>query len=106
MLLLRARVTVELAEKSIAVLFGPVGQLLDEVLNRFARGPSQSLCAAEVDGIGLHEFGIEFVLANKLAHTVPNLRACAISVPICVLWRELLVRVGNCSKFLDRADPD
>ena len=68
------RVAIELAEQSIAVLLGPVGQLLDEVLNLVAGGISESLRAAEVDGVGLYEFGVEFVLADDLAETVANLR--------------------------------
>src|ERR1035437_3230864 len=87
-LLFRARVAIELAEQSIAVLLGPVGQLLDEVLNLFAGGLSERLRAAEVDGVGLYEFGIELVLANDLAETVTDLRAAAVPVTVRVLWME------------------
>ena len=102
------RVAVELAEQSIPVLHGPVSQLLDEDLNLFPAGFSERLGAAEVNGIGLHEFGIEFVLANDLAETVADLRAAAITVSIAVhiLWRDFLARIRNCSNLLDRADAD
>jgi hypothetical protein len=91
------RVAVELAEQGIAVLLGPVGQLLDEVLNLFPAGFSESLRAAEVDGVGLYEFGIELVLADDLAEAVADLgaSAVAITVPICILWRKLLNRIRN-----------
>jgi len=56
-LLLRLRIVVELAEQRIAVLRGPVGQLQDEVLNLFPAGLSERLGAAEVDGVGLYQFG-------------------------------------------------
>src|SRR5208282_6855603 len=105
-LLRRARVAVELAEESIAVLLGPVGQLLDEVLNLFAGGLSESLCAAEVDGIGPYQFGFELVLADDLAETVPNLRASAIPVSIRFLGTKLLGRIRTCSDLLGRADAD
>jgi hypothetical protein len=100
-LLLRLRVAVELAEQSIAVLRGPVGQLLDEVLNLFPAGLSERLGAAEVDGVGLYQFGVELVLADDLAQTVADLGAGAIPVPICVLRRKLLNRIRNRSDFLD-----
>jgi len=96
------RVAVELAEQSIAVLLGPVGQLLDEVLNLLAAGLSESFRSTEVDGIGLYQFGVELVLADELAETVTDLRATAVAVR--VLWRELLARARNSSDLLDRAE--
>ena len=74
------RVAVELAEQAISVLLGPVGQLLDEVLNLFAGGISEHLRAAEVDRIGLDEFGIELVLPDELTEAVSNLRAAVVAV--------------------------
>ena len=97
-LLLRVRVAVELAEEGIAVLLGPVGQLLDEVLNLFAGGLSERLCAAEVDGVGLYQFGIELVLADDLAETVADLGATAVPVSIRVLGRKLFNRTRNSSR--------
>src|SRR5208282_2082960 len=62
--------------------------------------------AAEVDGIGLYEFGIELVLADDLAQTVADLRATAIPVPIRVLGRKLFDRIRSRSDFLDGAEAD
>jgi hypothetical protein len=61
-----------LAEQRIAILLGPVGQLLDEVLNLFPAGISESFRAAEFDGIGLYQFGIELVLADDLAEAIAD----------------------------------
>ena len=100
------RVAVELADQSIAVLLGPVGQLLDEVLDLFPARLSEGLRSAEVDGVGLDEFGIEFVLTDNLAETVSHLRAGSISVSIGVLGRKLLIRTRDRPDLLDRADAD
>src|ERR1039458_2209930 len=101
-LLLRPRVAVELAEQGIAVLLGPVGQLLDEVLNLFAGGLSERLRAAEVDRVGLYQFGIELVLADELAEAVTHFGTAAIPVSICVLGRKLFARIRNRPDLLDR----
>ncbi|MGC1649305.1 MAG: hypothetical protein WA741_26070, partial [Candidatus Sulfotelmatobacter sp.] len=58
--------------------------------------------AAEVDGIGLYEFGIELVLSDDLAETVADLWAGAVAIRI--LWLELLAHVWNAPDFLDRAE--
>src|SRR5208282_2844935 len=78
----RAEIAVELAKQSIAILFGPVGQMRDEVLNLVAGGFAQGLHAAEIGGIGLDQGGIELVLTNQLAETVAN-RATAV-VPVAI----------------------
>src|ERR1039458_2696561 len=105
-LLFRAHVAIELAEQGIAVLLGPVGQLLDEVLNLVPAGLSERLRTAEVDGVGLYQFGVELVLADDLAEAVADLRASAIPVPICVLWRKLLNWIRKRYDLLERADAD
>jgi hypothetical protein len=66
------RVAVELADEGIAVLLGPVGELLDEVLDLLACGLAESFRATKVDGVGLHQFGIELVLADDLAEAVAD----------------------------------
>src|ERR1039458_10011383 len=81
-LLFRAHVAIELAEQGIAVLLGPVGQLLDEVLHLLPAGLPERFCAAEVDGVGLYQFGIELVLADDLAEAVAALGATAVPVSI------------------------
>jgi hypothetical protein len=90
----RLRVAIELAEQGISVLLCPFGELLGEVLNLFPAGISESFRAAEVDGVGLYEFGIELVLADDLAETLADLRASAFPVPIRFLWGKLFNRVG------------
>ena len=60
-----ACIAVELAEQGIAVLLGRVGQLLDEGFDLLAGGVFEGLGAAEVDGVGFHQFGIELVLADE-----------------------------------------
>jgi len=89
------RVAVELAEESIAVLLGPDGQLLDEVLNLFPARISQRLCSAELDGVGLYQFGIELVLADDLAETVTDLGATAVPIAVRTLWRSFSVGLGT-----------
>ena len=39
----------------------------------FTCGFAESLGAAEIDGVGLHQVGIELVLADQLAETVADL---------------------------------
>ncbi len=87
------RVGIELAKQTISVTFGPVGQLLDEVLNLFPAGLSERLRAAEVDGVGLDQFGVELVLADDLAQTVADLGASAVAVSIRLFGRKLFLGV-------------
>src|ERR1019366_7362897 len=77
-----------------------------EGLNLFPAGISERLRAAEVDGVGLYEFGVELVLADDLTQAVPNFRATAVPVSIHVLGRMLLSRTRNRPDLLDRADAD
>ena len=51
-----------MAEQGIAVFLGPVGQVRDETLDLLAGGLAEGLGAAEVDGVGLDEVGIELGL--------------------------------------------
>ncbi|MBZ5550948.1 MAG: hypothetical protein LAO22_23835 [Acidobacteriia bacterium] len=78
--------------------------MLDEVLNLFAAGLSERLRAAEIDGIGLYEFGIELMLADNLAETIANLWTGAVPVAIRVLRRKSLSRAWNRPDLLDRTD--
>ena len=95
-----------MADKGVTVLLGPVGQLLDEVLNLFPAGLSECLGAAEVDGVGLYEFGVELVLADDLAEAVTDLGASAGAMAVTIHLRKLLAGVRNCPDFLDRAETD
>ncbi len=106
-----------MAEQGIAILFGPVRQMRDEVLNLLASGFAESLGTAEVDCVGLHQNGIELMLANDLAQAVTNPRAIPVSaIPVCRMCREFsgfavrfAFRLGGARKradLLDRADAD
>ena len=106
-LLLRTRIAIELAEQGIAVFVGPVGKLLDEVLNLFPAGLSKRLRAAEIDGIGLDQFGVELVLADDLAETIADSRASTVAIAIRILGRKLLdLGFEARPDLLDRADAD
>ncbi len=50
----RRHVAVQLAEQGIAVFLGPVGKVLDEVLNLLAGRFAESLDPAEIHGVRLH----------------------------------------------------
>ena len=77
------RIAVQLAEQGIAILGGPVGEVVDKVLDLPTSGFFQGFCAAEVDGIGLDQVGIKPVLTDKLAEAIANTRA-AVSVASAV----------------------
>ena len=63
--------------------------LLDEVLHLLPRSLPQCFGSTEINGVGLHEFGIEFVLANDLAEPVTNLWRRPVTIPIYILRRQL-----------------
>src|ERR1019366_2620563 len=109
------RVAVELTEQAITVLLGRLGKLLDEAFDLLTSGVFEGFSAAEVDGIGFHQFGIELVLANDLAEPVANfVTSTTIAVPVSIGilgWKLTLSgsprhRTGIRSDLLDRADPD
>src|SRR4029077_630732 len=79
-------VRIELAEQGTAVLFGPVAQVLDEILDLLACSLTQTLHPTEVGGIGLHQSRIQLVLANDLAEAIADLGTAVTSV--CRLWRQ------------------
>jgi hypothetical protein len=66
--------------------------LQDEVLDLFPASLSKSFRTAEVDGVGLYQFGVELVLADDLAKTVADLGATAVAIRVS--WRELLAVFG------------
>src|ERR1039458_2477192 len=108
-------VAVELAEQCVPVLLGRLGQLLHEAFDLLARGVFEGFSTAEIDSIGFHQFGIEFVLANDLTEPVANLvTSTTIAVPVSVgiLGRKLTLsgsprqRTRIRSDLLDRADAD
>src|ERR1035438_502534 len=108
-------VAVELAEQGAAVLLGRLGKLLNEAFDLLASSVFEGFGTAEIDSIGFHQFGIEFVLADDLAEPVADLvTSTTIAVPVSVgiLWRKFALigrgrhRTGIRSHLLDRADAD
>jgi hypothetical protein len=63
---------IEVAEEGLAILLSRVGQVLNELFDLLAAGVLQRIGAAEVDGIGFNQFGVELVLADQLAEPVAN----------------------------------
>src|SRR5664280_1663995 len=106
-------VAVELTQQSTTILLGRLGKLLHEAFDLLASGVFEGFRAAEIDGVGFHQFGIEFVLADDLAEPVANLvTSTTIAVPVSVgiLGRKLTLigsprhRTRIRSDLLDRAD--
>src|SRR5437868_9110945 len=93
---LRAEVAVELAKQRIAVTFGPVSQVLDEVFNLLASGLTKSFHTAEVGRIRLHQSGVELMLANDLAETIADFGATIPTVPVYWLSRQF-ASIGRCA---------
>jgi len=70
---LRSGIAVELAEQCVAVFLGPIGpigQMSNKAFDLLAGGFAEGLGAAEVDGVGLDQVGIELMLADQLAEAV------------------------------------
>jgi len=84
----QAQITVELAEQRVAVFLCPLGEVLDEILDLFARGFPKRFHRAEVGRVGFDQIGIELMLADDLAEAIPD--STAGSVPVSRLWRKLL----------------
>lgn len=55
-----------ISEQNAAVLFGRLGKLADERFDLLTSGVFEGFCAAEVDGVGFHQFRIELVPADDL----------------------------------------
>src|SRR5664279_2674991 len=85
-------VAVELAEQGAAVLLGRLGKLLNEAFDLLASGVFEDSGTAEIDSIGFHQFGIEFVLADDLAEPVADLvTSTTIAVSVGILGRKLML---------------
>src|ERR1019366_5099695 len=85
-------IAVELAEQCVPVLLGRLGKLLNEAFDLLTRGVFEGFGAAEIDGIGFHQLGIELVLADDLAEPVADLvtsATIAVPVSIGILGRKL-----------------
>src|SRR5207237_8494485 len=74
------QIAVELAEQGIPIFFGPVSEMSNEGFDLLARGLAQGLSRAEVRRIGLHQDGIELMLADDLAEAVADCRAAIVSI--------------------------
>jgi len=59
-----------LAEQCVAVFLGSVGKVNYKGFHLLAGSLTEELSAAEVDGVGLDEVGIELILADELAEAV------------------------------------
>src|ERR1019366_2753130 len=87
-------VAVELTEQRASVLLGRLSKLLHEAFDLLTSGVFEGFSAAEVDGIGFHQLGIELVLADDLAELVADLvTSTTIAVPVSVgiLGRKLML---------------
>src|SRR5664279_4369218 len=106
-------IAVELTEQAITVLVRRLGKLLNEAFHLLASSVFEGFRAAEIDGIGFHQLGIELVLADDLAEPVADLVTSAtIAVPVSVGilgWKLTLIGsprrwTGIRADLLDRAD--
>ena len=61
-----------MAKQGIAVLLGPVGQMVDEVFDLLTSRVTQLFSPAEIGRVGLNETGIELMLADELAQPVAD----------------------------------
>src|SRR5207245_5896739 len=88
----------------------PVSEMSNEGFDLLARGLAQGLSRAEVRRIGLHQDGIELMLADDLAEAVADLRAAIVSIGRlrwelpCLPLR--LRRISSGSELLHRAQAD
>jgi len=63
----------------------------DECFKLLAGGLAEAFGSAEVDSVGLHQVGIELVLADQLAEAVANFGTAVVSV-ISILSSDRLRR--------------
>jgi len=106
-------IAVQLADQGVAVFFGPICEMSHKAFDLLPGGLAEGLGAAEGDGVGLHQVGIELVLADQLAEAVADFRATVVSIlAIDRLGWKLLrfarcrIRFGERADLLDRTDAD
>ena len=108
----RLGIAIELAEQGIAVPGGPIGEVGDEGLDLASAGVAKGWGSAIVSGIGLHEAGIELVLADQQAELVAEARLTVVVAVVPVRGRRVLIRSVRAGRprrpaeFLDRAEAD
>ncbi len=56
----------------------PISQVNHKLIDLFARGIPQGFCAAEFDGICLHQIGIELMLSDELAEAISYKRTASL----------------------------
>ena len=59
---------------------GPVGQVGDKAFDLLPGGLAEGFGAAEIDGVGLDQVGIELMLADELAEAVADFGTAVVSV--------------------------
>ena len=69
---------IEFADQRVSIFLRSLGEVGDEGFNQVAASILERLRAAEVGGIGLHERGIEVVLADQKAELIPQTRMMTI----------------------------
>jgi hypothetical protein len=73
---------IELADETIPVFFRRCRQVGDEGLDQVPAGLPDGLGTAEVRGVGLHEVGIEVVLADQEAEPVAETRLAVVVIAV------------------------
>jgi hypothetical protein len=108
-------IAVEVTNQSGAVLSGALGQNVNKGFDQIPAGITQSGGSTVVGGIGLHEAGIELVLAHQEAKAIAEARLAVvvtIIIIVSVRGRILLlrwsrgVRSRGPTEFLNRTEPD
>ena len=74
-----AEIAVELAEQGIAIFFCPIGEVSNEAFDLLTGGFAEGFGAAEIDGVGLDQVGIELMLPDQLAETVADFGTAVVS---------------------------
>src|ERR1700690_4243026 len=65
---------IEFADQSVSIFLRSLGEVGDEGFDQLTTGVLECLRAAEVSGIGLHQSGIEVVLADQKTELIPQTR--------------------------------
>jgi hypothetical protein len=85
----RRGIAIKLAEQSVAVPGGPIGQVSDEGLDLALGGVSEGGGSAIVRRIALDEAGIELVLADQQAESVAEARLTVLVAVVPVRGRRV-----------------
>ena len=70
----RMSIGIEFADEPVSILLGECRELSDKRFNQVTAGFFQGLCTAEIGGVSFHEVGIEVVLTDQQAKSVPQSR--------------------------------